>query len=94
MGADEMCTITSDKWSDDIWGTAAPTTTTDDEDQAAKLFFYFGKNDHWVAEQTRDEIIEARGKAEGRKGPEMIVCENGVSHAFCLSKRISRFPLW
>ena len=88
MGADEMRTITSDKWSDDIWGTATPSTTMDNKDPAAKLFFYFGKNDHWVADQTRDDIIAVRGKMEGKHGPETIVCEDGVPHAFCLSKCI------
>ncbi|RJE18970.1 hypothetical protein PHISCL_08692 [Aspergillus sclerotialis] len=84
MGADEMRTITSDKWSDDIWGTATPSTKTDNKVPAAKLFFYFGRNDHWVADQTRDDIIEVRGKMEGKDGPETLVCEDGVPHAFCL----------
>ncbi|PKX97045.1 bifunctional triacylglycerol lipase/ester hydrolase [Aspergillus novofumigatus IBT 16806] len=69
MAADEMRTITSDKWDDDVW----PLT---------RLFFYFGRNDHWVAERTRDEIIELRGRVDG--GPTMSVCELGLPHAFCL----------
>ncbi|BCR85884.1 bifunctional triacylglycerol lipase/ester hydrolase [Aspergillus chevalieri] len=81
LGADEMQTITSDKWSDDIWG------MSDVEEPLAKLFFYFGRNDHWVAERTRDEIIAVRGKngdGDGN-GPTMVVCEDGLPHAFCLS---------
>ncbi|KAJ5737605.1 uncharacterized protein N7483_002730 [Penicillium malachiteum] len=83
MAADEMRTITSDKWADDVWGvghTSEPMT---------RLFFYFGRNDHWVAEKTRDEIIALRGQ-EGDKGtgewlgPKMTVCEEGLPHAFCL----------
>ncbi|CAG7926717.1 unnamed protein product [Penicillium olsonii] len=73
MAADEMRTITSDKWGDDVWGAA--------REPVAKLFFYFGRNDHWVAEQTRDDIVALRGK-EG--GPTMVVCEEGLPHAFCL----------
>lgn len=80
-----MRTITSDKWADDIWGTG----TTSSTDPPTKLLFYFGQNDHWVAEQTRDEIIEVRGRAHG--GPKMLVCEDGVPHAFCLSESICLF---
>ncbi|OJJ80266.1 bifunctional triacylglycerol lipase/ester hydrolase [Aspergillus glaucus CBS 516.65] len=85
LGADEMQTITSDKWSDDIWG------MSDVEEPLAKLFFYFGRNDHWVAERTRDEIIAVRGKDSDNEigkgnGPTMVVCEDGLPHAFCLSE--------
>ncbi|KAJ5626704.1 hypothetical protein N7528_004131 [Penicillium herquei] len=81
MAADEMRTITSDEWADDVWGvghTPEPVT---------RLFFYFGRNDHWVAEKTRDEIIALRGQEGGTGewlGPKMTVCEEGLPHAFCL----------
>ncbi|KAE8360190.1 hypothetical protein BDV27DRAFT_148905 [Aspergillus caelatus] len=76
MAADEMQTITSDKWSDDVWG------MSNVKDPVTRLFFYFGRNDHWVAERTRDEVIELRGRTEG--GPKMVVCEEGLPHAFVL----------
>ncbi|GES65924.1 uncharacterized conserved protein DUF2305 [Aspergillus terreus] len=76
MAADEMRTITSDQWSDDVWGMSTV------RDPVSRLFFYFGRNDHWVAERTRDEIIELRGQAPD--GPKMVVCEEGLPHAFCL----------
>ncbi|KAE8148583.1 hypothetical protein BDV25DRAFT_141637 [Aspergillus avenaceus] len=76
MAADEMQTITSDRWSDDVWGMSGV------RDPVARLFFYFGRNDHWVAERTRDEIVELRGCEEG--GPKMVVCEEGLPHAFVL----------
>lgn len=78
MAADEMRAITSDKWADDVWGVGS-------EESLAKMFFYFGRNDHWIAEKTRDEIIALRGREEG-SGPKMYVCEEGLPHAFCLSK--------
>ncbi|KAJ5602988.1 hypothetical protein N7537_005944 [Penicillium hordei] len=78
MAADEMRTITSDKWSDDVWGAASA------REPIAKLFFYFGRNDHWVADQTRNEIVAVRGQKEGQPGPTMVVCEEGLPHAFCL----------
>ncbi|KAJ5664969.1 uncharacterized protein N7477_007417 [Penicillium maclennaniae] len=79
MAADEMRTITSDKWADDVWGVAHA------REPITKMFFYFGVNDHWVAEKTRDDIIAARGEKEG-SGPRMFVCEEGLPHAFCLSE--------
>ncbi|RLM00937.1 hypothetical protein CFD26_108869 [Aspergillus turcosus] len=76
LAADEMRTITSDKWGDDVWGVSTA------NEPLTRLFFYFGRNDHWVAERTRDEIVELRGRVEG--GPKMFVCELGLPHAFCL----------
>lgn len=77
MAADEMHSITTDKWTDDVWGVAST------KDPVAELFFYFGRNDHWVAEKTRDEIIALKGRRDGL-GPKMFVCEEGLPHAFCL----------
>ncbi|KAH8433232.1 uncharacterized protein LDX57_010866 [Aspergillus melleus] len=73
-----MQTITADKWTDDVWGISTS------QDPVSRLYFYFGRNDHWVAERTRDEIIELRGQKP--QGPKMTVCEEGVPHAFCLSE--------
>ncbi|KAL4900186.1 hypothetical protein BDW74DRAFT_102804 [Aspergillus multicolor] len=81
MAADEMRTITSDKWSDDVWGVSESATEGKSQQPLSRLYFYFGRNDHWVAEQTREEILAARG---GGDGPKMIVCEESVPHAFCL----------
>ena len=84
MAADEMRTITSDKWTDDVWGVAHS------REPLTRLIFYFGRMDHWVAEKTRDEIVAVRGckdqEGNGRLGPRMFVCEEGLPHAFCLSK--------
>lgn len=87
MASSEMQIITSDKWTDDVWGVSTA------REPLSKLFFYFGYGDHWVADRTRDEIIELRGRTEKRNGPEMFVCEDGLPHAFCLST-LSRFPLF
>ena len=89
MAADEMREITSDKWDDEIWGIAAPDTSSEGERRPpARLVFYFGRNDHWVAEQTRDDIIKARGSkaAENGDGPKMVVCEENVVHGFCIGR--------
>lgn len=79
MAADEMQNITTDKWSDDVWGVPGA------GEPLTRLFFYFGRNDHWVAERTRDEIIQIRGRYGGG-GPKMVVCEEGLPHAFVLSE--------
>lgn len=79
MAADEMRTITFDRWTDDVWGVGSA------RKPLMELFFYFGRNDHWVAEQTRDDIIALRGCKDGL-GPKMFVCEEGLPHAFCLSE--------
>ena len=92
MGADEMQTITTDKWADDIWGIGTGDASA--EKPAPRLVFYFGQNDHWVAEQTRDEIMALRGrKGSNGGGPRMLVCEDGVPHAFCLSEYSSSICL-
>ncbi|OJJ95278.1 hypothetical protein ASPACDRAFT_48022 [Aspergillus aculeatus ATCC 16872] len=99
MAASEMYTINSDEWADEVWGIAS---TPEAEKSLTKLFFYYGRGDHWVAEETREEIIALRGRGngngiteggsakggegegEGGRGPTMVVCEEGLPHAFCL----------
>lgn len=55
-----------------------------------QLHFYWGSDDHWIAQDTRDRIIETRARVEGRDGdackPIMEVDTNGIGHAFCLSE--------
>ncbi|KKZ68271.1 hypothetical protein EMCG_06027 [[Emmonsia] crescens] len=97
MAADEMREITSDKWSDEIWGIAssssasspmsASTASSTPAKAPLNLVLYFAQQDHWVAGQTRDEIIRARGgmvNRTGSNGPSMLVCEDGVVHGFCI----------
>ncbi|KAL4967540.1 bifunctional triacylglycerol lipase/ester hydrolase [Aspergillus stella-maris] len=78
MATDEMRVISADKWDDDVWGLCTP----EQGKPPNRMYFYFGRNDHWVAERTREDIIALRGKASG--GPKMVVCEESVPHAFCL----------
>jgi hypothetical protein len=82
MGADEMRSITANKWDTELWGAAHPSSSGIPR---PKLFFYFGKNDHWVAERTRDDLMEVRGR-NGGKGdewkPKMEIDGLGIPHAF------------
>ncbi|QSS55664.1 esterase/lipase superfamily domain-containing protein [Histoplasma capsulatum var. duboisii H88] len=93
MSADEMRDITYDKWSDEIWGIASsssapsPMSAPSSEESPLNLVLYFAKQDHWVADRTRDEIIRVRGgvgSSSGSNGPRMQVCEDGVVHGFCI----------
>ncbi|KAI9837448.1 MAG: hypothetical protein M1819_007096 [Sarea resinae] len=86
MAQDEMTTITEDCWDDEVWGAAS------DRSKGAnlsypKLIFYFGQNDNWVADHTRDDLIAARGDSpdqnEGWR-PRMMIDETGIPHGFSI----------
>lgn len=82
-----METITEDRWDEDIWGIEHE--DLDQKRQIPKLIFYFGENDHWVANHTRDALIATRGRAEddtSSSKPIMMIDENGVDHGFCIRK--------
>lgn len=102
-----METITEDKWDEDIWGIEHK--DAESRKDIPKLFFYFAedvrmqealvwvttdwKQDHWVADHTRDGLIAARGKEEGdisSSKPVMAIDRNGVGHDFCISKSFNR----
>lgn len=84
MGRDEMSQITSDKWDDEVWGAAHPSASGSER---AKLFFLFGKEDHWVAEGTREELMRVRGSGRENWMPRMEVEETGsVPHGFCIGE--------
>lgn len=55
-----------------------------------QLHFYWGYDDHWIAQDTRDRIIKTRARVAGRDGddlkPIMEIDSNGIGHAFCLSE--------
>ncbi len=95
MLRDELRIITSDKWDSEVWGAASPSPLGVPR---AKLYFYFAKQDHWVADKTRDDLIKLRSRgaendisAEDRdRGydwwPRMEIDGNNVPHGFCLSE--------
>lgn len=85
MARDEMNEITEDRWDEEIWDASA----SDPKTAQAKLIFYFGKDDHWVAEHTRDELIQSRAFREERPDetrPKMVIDEDGIPHGFCISE--------
>lgn len=100
LAKDEMKEMTEDKWDDEIWGAANSTHTNNEKSKTSstKLFFYYSAKDHWIADHTRDELIEARGRRkaeitveeEGETGqdqrPIMDIDEGHVPHGFCIRK--------
>ncbi|KAH9222787.1 hypothetical protein DL95DRAFT_380526 [Leptodontidium sp. 2 PMI_412] len=85
MAKDEMDFITEDKWDENIWGIEHE--DPDSKSKSPKLIFYFGQNDHWVADHTRDALIAARGREEGARQspkPVMMIDEGGIPHGFCI----------
>lgn len=83
MARDEMRLITADRWDNEVWGTEYESEIGE---QRPKLFFYFGEDDHWVADHTRDNLIAARGRIrEGEEWkPVMEIDDLGIPHGFCI----------
>ncbi|KAI0490202.1 hypothetical protein F4859DRAFT_508010 [Xylaria cf. heliscus] len=77
LGMDEMRVIGEDKWDDELWDIAATSAVT--STSPPKFYFFFGQQDHWVADHYRDEFIRKRS---GRT--RIIVDEGKLPHAFCI----------
>lgn len=90
MGCDEMKEITTDKWDAEVWGAVHPSPTSIPR---ARLFFYFGEDDHWVADHTRDDLMRMRGQGESEDDwrPWMEIDQQEVPHAFCMGKFSNQF---
>ncbi|KAH9996732.1 hypothetical protein F4779DRAFT_631534 [Xylariaceae sp. FL0662B] len=80
MAMDEMKVIGEDRWDDELWEIAHD--AEDHHKPMPKFFFFFGKDDQWVANHYRDEFIEKRTKQVERT--RLVVDEEGnLPHAFC-----------
>lgn len=103
-----MQQVTHDNWTDELWGVrplqavASAAMTGKGNGNGAKgyavlpakpkLYFYWGNDDHWIADTTRDALIKTRGRARGRRRsslgeegkPFMEIDRNGVPHGFCI----------
>lgn len=93
MARDEMFQIDTDIWDEEIWGAAASEPATKHLHPRPILRFLFGKQDHWVADATRDALINNRGRYEFAVGnqpvdewkPIMEIDEReGWPHGFCI----------
>ena len=93
MARDEMFQIDTDFWDDEIWGAAHPSEL---KHERAQLRFLFAKKDHWVADETRDKLIQTRGRQAAYSVQEVggmdenwkpimeIDEREGFPHGFCL----------
>jgi pimeloyl-ACP methyl ester carboxylesterase len=91
LGKDEIRVIGEERWAEELWEIADETAGHCSD--VPKFFFYFGKDDHWVANEYRDAFIEKRNEHATRKGPKhkrgrtlIVIDEDKIPHAFCLSE--------
>jgi hypothetical protein len=77
--------ITTDQWDTEVWGAVHPSPT---KVPRPRLFFYFGEEDHWIAEHTRDDLMRIRGRGQGDDDwkPWMEIDQLETPHAFCMGK--------
>ncbi|KAL8834440.1 MAG: hypothetical protein Q9170_003736 [Blastenia crenularia] len=61
LGKDEMDQITDDRWGKEIWGAATEPGTNSKDTISSNLVFFWGRKDAWVAQKTRNDLINARG---------------------------------
>lgn len=87
LGRSEMKTIREDRWDDEVWGSAVAGGDGGGAVGVPRFFMFYAKEDHWVADEARDEIV---GAMTGRA--RIVVDEQGdLPHAF--STKESKFRL-
>jgi pimeloyl-ACP methyl ester carboxylesterase len=73
MASAEMKEIRADRWGEEVWGVmqdvvdnnrqeggSVDANVNDKYGEAPRLFFWFAKSDHWVADRTREQVLQAR----------------------------------
>ena len=96
MAKYELLEITSDKWTNELWGhaeqllPAGHNTQPESQTDRPQLFFYWGEKDHWVGNSIRDNLIATRArqvcKGRDEAKPHMQLDRLGIPHAFCIRK--------
>ncbi|KAL6250197.1 hypothetical protein RBB50_002498 [Rhinocladiella similis] len=103
MAADELREIRADQWGDEVWGAAVDEeeggnarSKIEDEDDTTmskrksppRMYLWFAKEDHWVADMTRTEVLRNRGRRDtAQGGPTIVIDETeGLVHAWCLEQ--------
>lgn len=81
LGMDEMKVIGEAKWDEELWEIANEAEAH--HQPPPKFFFYFGKKDHWVNSQHRDDFIEKRRAQVERT--RLMIDDGDLPHAFCIS---------
>ncbi|KAI5919978.1 hypothetical protein F4810DRAFT_459420 [Camillea tinctor] len=94
MGMDEMQVIGEAQWDDELWGVDREAqkraaegkgigTGGGEDGPAPRFYFFFGKDDHWVATHYRDDFIRQRQRHVERT--RIVVDESKIPHAFCIN---------
>lgn len=93
MGKDEMKVIGEETWKEELWEIADEAVA--EGCNVPKFYFYYGRGDDWVADECRDEFIAKRNEHAEREGPKhkrgrtkIVVDEDDVPHAFCISESL------
>lgn len=82
MGMDEMRVIGDDVWDEELWGIERDAQNSSSRTLIPRFYFFFGKDDHWVANHYRDLFIEKRQRQVERT--RLMVDEGNLPHAFCI----------
>ena len=94
LGKYELDQVTDDKWDERVWGSTPNTASTGAPELSDKakdkplLYFFWGENDHWVDNRSRDKLIAGRARRSSEQQdlfkPHMEVDTLGLPHAFCI----------
>ncbi|KAK7524252.1 hypothetical protein IWZ03DRAFT_20863 [Phyllosticta citriasiana] len=88
MAKEELRTITDDRWDAELWGAATPSPL---QQPRPKLYFLWGRKDHWVADSTREELIQARGRANSNSiNPSYTTTTSGSTTPTMTMPRMTR----
>ena len=108
MAKCELLEIRTEEWGEEVWGVSGGGVGDDngkdgeigvEGQHSPNLFFWFAKQDHWVADVTRDELFNKRkgqhirddgsisdGRARKAKTHFRIDEADGLVHAWCLGQ--------
>ncbi|KAL1898169.1 hypothetical protein Sste5346_003575 [Sporothrix stenoceras] len=85
LGRDELRNIGPDEWEDELWEVASAgyANEKNSKHQRPKFVILFGEDDHWVANDVRDDFI-ARRNAHAASRAQILLDERGWPHDFCI----------
>ncbi|SMQ53327.1 unnamed protein product [Zymoseptoria tritici ST99CH_3D7] len=100
MANQEMHEIKEDKWHPaNLWGLlpheydfdGADTSTTETHDAPrTRLFFYWGNDDYWVNNDSRDSLIASRAQTSDKKThsrAKMMIDQSDIPHPFSMETK-------
>lgn len=86
LARQELVSITDDVWGPEVWGAGQALQMGGlDQDRGPMLFFLFAQKDHWIADRSRDTILETRARLDGH-GAFIVDEKSALKHAWCLEQ--------